>query len=198
VKPAFFRSAAEFRRWLDKHHSTAPELLVGFYKRGSGRPSMTWPESVDEALCFGWIDGVRRRIDDERYCIRFTPRRQGSIWSVVNTRRVAALTRDGRMHEAGMRAFRERDKHKTKQYSYERATAALTPALERQFRATATAWEFFNAAAPYYRRVCTHWIVSAKQETTRQRRLALLIDASARGERIDLLKPRKGSHEREH
>jgi uncharacterized protein YdeI (YjbR/CyaY-like superfamily) len=195
VKPTFFRSAAEFRRWLDKHRSTAPELLVGFYKRGSGRPSMTWPESVDEALCFGWIDGVRRRIDDERYCIRFTPRRQGSIWSVVNTRRVAALTRDGRMHESGLRAFRERDERKTKQYSFERGTAALTPSLERRFRANAAAWEFFTEVAPYYRRMCTHWVISAKQDATRERRLALLIDASARREKIDFMKPRKRSHD---
>lgn len=198
MKPTFFESAAEFRLWLEKNHATAAELLVGFYKRGSGRPSMTWPESVDEALCFGWIDGIRHRIDAERYSIRFTPRRQGSVWSVVNTRRVSALTRDGRMREAGLRAFRNRDRRKTKQYSFERATAALTPELERQFRANATAWKYFSAAAPYYRRVCTHWIVSAKQEPTRQRRLALLIDASARGEKIDLLKPRKSPHDEKH
>jgi uncharacterized protein YdeI (YjbR/CyaY-like superfamily) len=191
MKPAFFKSADEFRRWLKKNHATATELVVGFYKRGTGRPSMTWPESVDEALCFGWIDGIRRRIDDERYCIRFTPRRQGSIWSVVNTRRVAVLTRDGRMNEAGIRVFRERDERKTKQYSFERGSAALTPALERQFRANVAAWKFFEEVAPYYRRMCTHWVISAKQDATRERRLALLIGASARGQKIDFMKPGK-------
>jgi uncharacterized protein YdeI (YjbR/CyaY-like superfamily) len=195
MKHTFFKSAGEFRRWLEKNHATAAEVVVGFYKRATGRPSMTWPESVDEALCFGWIDGIRRRIDDERYCIRFTPRRQDSIWSVVNTRRVAALTQDGRMHEAGVRAFRERDERKTKQYSFERGSAVLTPALERRFRANAAAWEFFKEVAPYYRRMCTHWVISAKQDATRERRLALLIDASARGEKIDFMKPRKRPHD---
>src|SRR5687768_684145 len=174
-KPKFFRTPAEFRTWLEAHHADATELLVGFYKRGTGRPSITWPESVDEALCFGWIDGIRRRIDEERYSIRFTPRRRGSIWSAVNTRRVAVLARDGRLHPSGLRAFEARDPSKTNLYSFEREAAVMPAAYERQLRANARAWAYFSAAPPSYRRVATHWIMSARQEATRQRRLALLI-----------------------
>lgn len=189
MKPRFFRSAAEFRAWLERNHLTAQELLVGFHKRATGRPSMTWPESVDEALCFGWIDGVRRRIDEARYSIRFTPRRRGSIWSVVNTKRVAVLASEGRMREAGLQAFRGRDPKKTAVYSFEREHAAFPPELERKFRANAPAWRYFQSAAPWYRRVTTHWVASAKREATRERRLKQLIAASSRGSRIDLLKP---------
>lgn len=189
MKPRFFKSPAEFRAWLEKHHATAEELLVGFYKRSIGRPSMTWPESVDEALCFGWIDGVRRRIDDASYSIRFTRRRRGSIWSAANTKRVEALVREGRMHEAGLKAFRERDPKKTNMYSFEREHAAFPPALERLFRANQRAWTFFQTTAPWYRRVTTHWVTSARRDATRERRLQLLIDTSARGKKIDLLKP---------
>jgi uncharacterized protein YdeI (YjbR/CyaY-like superfamily) len=189
MKPRFFRAPAEFRAWLEKNHATARELLVGLHKRATGRPSLTWPESVDEALCFGWIDGVRRRIDEERYSIRFTPRRPGSIWSRANTKRVEELTREGRMHEAGLKAFRARDPKKTGVYSFERERAAFTPELERQFRACPEAWRYFQSAPPWYRRVTTHWVVTAKREATRERRLQHLIDASSRGERIDLLKP---------
>jgi uncharacterized protein YdeI (YjbR/CyaY-like superfamily) len=188
VKPRFFASAAAFRAWLERHHATAGELLVGFYKRGTGRPSLTWPESVDEALCFGWIDGVRRRLDEERYTIRFTPRRRGSIWSVVNTKRVAVLMREGRMREAGRKAFEARDPEKTGAYSFEREHAAFTPALERQFRANTAAWRYFEAAPPWYRRVTTFYVMSAKQEATRERRLARLVDSSERGEKIELVK----------
>jgi uncharacterized protein YdeI (YjbR/CyaY-like superfamily) len=165
---------------------------VGFHKRGTGRPSLTWPESVDEALCFGWIDGIRRRIDDERYSIRFTPRRPGSIWSLVNTRRVAALEREGRMHEAGLKAFRQRDPKRTGIYSFEREKpATFPPELERIFRANKDAWAYFESSAPWYRRVTTHWVTSAKQDATRERRLAHLIACSARGKKIDLMKPGK-------
>lgn len=189
MKPRFFASAAAFRAWLAKHHATASELLVGFHKRATGRPSLTWPESVDEALCFGWIDGVRRRIDAERYSIRFTPRRPGSIWSLVNTRRASALAREGRMHPAGLKAFRARDPKKTGVYSFEREHATLTPAFEQRFRADEAAWAFFQSAPPSYRRVVTFWIMNAKQEATRERRLAASIDASARRTRIGLMKP---------
>src|SRR5262249_31410168 len=153
----------------------------GFYKRGSGKPSITWPESVDEALCFGWIDGVRRRIDEASYSIRFTPRRSGSIWSVVNTKRVPILEREGRMHASGLAVFEARARKKTKQYSFEREAASLPKAYEAQLRANAKAWEYYNAAAPHYRRLAAFWVISAKQEETRQRRLAQLIDCSARG-----------------
>ena len=192
MKPRFFKSPAEFRAWLERNHAGARELLVGFHKRGTGRPSLTWPESVDEALCFGWIDGIRRRIDDERYSIRFTPRRPGSIWSLVNTRRVAALEREGRMHEAGLKAFRQRDPKRTGIYSFEREKpATFPPELERIFRANKDAWAYFESSAPWYRRVTTHWVTSAKQDATRERRLAHLIACSARGKKIDPMKPWK-------
>src|SRR5262245_54454960 len=182
VKPRFFKTPADFRAWLDKHHATAPELLVGFYKKESGKPSLTWPESVDEALCVGWIDGIRRRIDDERYSIRFTPRRRGSIWSAVNTKRVAVLTREGRMREPGHAAFRQRDSKKTAIYSYERETAAFSPALEKAFRANAKAWTNFSAATPSYRRLAAYWVTSAKKDETRQRRFEELVGSWEKGE----------------
>jgi uncharacterized protein YdeI (YjbR/CyaY-like superfamily) len=184
VKPRFFRTPAAFRGWLERHHASARELLVGFYKRGSGKPSMTWPESVDEALAFGWIDGVRKRLDDERYTIRFTPRRRGSIWSVVNTNRVGVLTRAGRMHASGVKVFRARDKKKTGRYSFERDAATLTPAFVDRLRGNPKAWACFETAPPWYKRTATYWIMSAKQEATRERRLALLVDACARGVKV--------------
>ena len=184
MKPRYFKTPADFRAWLEKHHSSAAELLVGFYKRDSRKPSITWPESVDEALCFGWIDGIRRRIDDERYSIRFTPRRRGSIWSVVNTKRFAALSRGGRIADAGRAAFEGRDPERTKLYSFERETATLPAEYERQLRANAKAAAYFAAAPPHYRKLAAHWVTAAKHEETRQRRLAELIDSSAKGEKI--------------
>jgi uncharacterized protein YdeI (YjbR/CyaY-like superfamily) len=193
VKPTFFESAADFRRWLDAHHATAPELLVGFYKRAAGR-GLTYPEALDEALSVGWIDGIRKRVDADRYTIRFTPRRPGSIWSTVNIRRVRVLTTQGRMNPTGLRAFRERDERKTQQYSYERQRTTLEPKLAANLRANAKASAFFSAQPPGYKRIVTHWLMSAKKEETRARRLAILIDHSARGARIDFMKPiRSGS-----
>lgn len=189
MKPRFFKSPSEFRAWLQANHATARELVVGFYKKGTGIRSITWPESVDEALCFGWIDGVRHSIDERCYSNRFTPRRAGSNWSLVNTRRVEALTREGRMHPAGLAAFRARDARKTGVYSFERETARLPAAFVRQLRANEKAWTYFQAAAPYYRRLVTYWVVSAKQEATRARRLAVLIDSSAKGEKIPAAQP---------
>jgi uncharacterized protein YdeI (YjbR/CyaY-like superfamily) len=183
MRPRFFKTPADFRAWLAKNHATADELLVGFYKKSSGRPSLTWPESVDEALCAGWIDGVRRRIDDESYSIRFTPRRKGSVWSLINTKRVAALTADGRMLEAGLKAFASRDEKKTGMYSFERETATLPPAYLRSFRANARAWAFFDSQGAYFKRLAAYWVTSAKQEETRQRRFAKLVELSARGEK---------------
>jgi len=184
MKPTFFPTPAAFRRWLEKNHEKATELLVGFYKRDSGKPSITWPESVDQALCFGWIDGVRRRIDDVSYSIRFTPRRRGSIWSAINIRRATALTEEGLMSPAGLRAFEARDEKKSAIYSYENRPRTLPPEAEKAFRANKKAWEYFNAQPPWYRRVATHWVVSAKKEETRARRLATLIADSAAGRRI--------------
>ena len=182
-------------RWLTAHQAATPELLVGFYKRGSGRPSITWPESVDEALCYGWIDGVRRRVDDLRYTIRFTPRRRGSIWSAVNVKRAAELTALGRMRPAGMRAFEHRVGAKTEIYSYEQRMAPkLTPAYEKQFRANAAAWTFFQSHPPWYQRTATWWVVSAKREETRLKRLATLITDCGAGRTIaQLRRTPKGS-----
>lgn len=185
MEPFYFASPEEFRAWLAAHHETEKELIVGYHKKGTGKPSMTWPESVDEALCFGWIDGVRRSVDDERYCIRFTPRKARSIWSAVNIKRMAELTELGRVHPAGQKAFEARAPEKSGVYAYEnRDAAAFDPAAESQFRANATAWDFFQAQPPGYRRTAIWWVISAKQETTRQKRLAILIDDSANGRRL--------------
>lgn len=184
MKPRFFATPEAFRAWLELHHATAGELIVGFYKRSSGNPSITWPQSVDEALCFGWIDGVRRSIDDERYEIRFTPRKPRGKWSLVNIERAKELARLGRMRPAGSRAFEARDEAATL-YMYEQRDApVLDEAFERAFRGNARAWEFFERQIPSYRRLAIFWVVSAKQEATRGRRLATLIDDSAHGRTI--------------
>jgi len=184
MKPTFFAKPADFRRWLKRNHEKAGELLVGFWKKDSGKPSITWPESVDEALSFGWIDGVRRRIDDESYSIRFTPRRRGSIWSAVNIKRATELTRLERMSPAGLRAFEARDEKKSAIYSYENRPRELAPEDEKRFRANKRAWEYWSAQPPGYRRVVTYWVMEAKKEETRERRLAQLIDDSTHGRRI--------------
>ena len=193
MEPTFFPTPAAFRKWLERNHASAAELLVGFYKRGSGKPSITWPESVDQALCFGWIDGVRRRIDDVSYSIRFTPRKQISNWSAINIARVAELTKLGLMRPAGLRAFEHRREDKSAIYSYENAVRTFDPSDEKTFRANRKAWQFFNAQAPSYRRVCIYWVTSAKKEETRARRLATLINDSANGERVGVvtLKPKR-------
>jgi uncharacterized protein YdeI (YjbR/CyaY-like superfamily) len=190
MKPSFFASPQDFRKWLDHNHDSSEELIVGFYKKSCGKPSMTWPESVREALCFGWIDGVRRTIDAERYCIRFTPRRYKSRWSAINIKLAKELTAAGLMRRAGLRAFANRNPDKSAIYSYEQRKAAkLDTALERRFRASPAAWKFFQAQAPWYRRTATYWVTSAKKEETRLKRLATLISNSSRGRRIDLLNP---------
>ena len=189
MKPRFFASPADFRSWLEAHHETEKELLVGFHKKGTGKPSITWPESVDEALCFGWIDGVRRRLNAGAYTIRFTPRRPTSIWSAVNVARVAELTRRRRMKPAGARAFAARTPERTGVYSFERNEAAkLTNSQENALLANRKAAAFFDAQPPWYRRTATHWVVSAKREETRERRLRQLIADSAAGRRIGPLR----------
>jgi uncharacterized protein YdeI (YjbR/CyaY-like superfamily) len=181
----FFSAPADFRQWLDEHHATETELFVGFYKRESGRPSITWPESVDCALSYGWIDGVRNSIDEISYRIRFTPRKPRSIWSAINVRRVAELTKLGLMRPAGVRAFEARKGEKTGIYAYEqRKNAKLPPAYEKQFRGNKTAWAFFQAQPPWYQRTASYRVISAKQEETRRRRLDQLIEASAAGRSI--------------
>jgi uncharacterized protein YdeI (YjbR/CyaY-like superfamily) len=182
MKPVYFTSPAEFRAWLEDHHETAPELVVGFRKKATGKPSMTWPESVDQALCFGWIDGVRRRVDDERYTIRFTPRRNGSVWSAINIARVKELTAGGLMRPKGLEAFGRRSDSKSVIYSYEqRSSATLDPALEKKLKSNKKAWSFFNTRPPWYQRKVIYWIASAKSEETRLRRLEKLIQESAKG-----------------
>jgi uncharacterized protein YdeI (YjbR/CyaY-like superfamily) len=185
MKPTFFATPADFRRWLKKHHASATELWVGFRKKGTGKASITWPESVDEALCFGWIDGVRKSIDSESYVIRFSPRRSRSNWSLINIRRVEALTREGRMEPAGLRAFEKRQEEKSGVYAFEqREQAKLDPSSEKRFKANAKAWKFFQEQPPGYRRLMAFWVMSAKREETRARRLEKLIDDSAQGHRV--------------
>jgi uncharacterized protein YdeI (YjbR/CyaY-like superfamily) len=188
----FFATPARFRAWLERNGARAPELLVGFHKVASGRPSITWPESVDEALCFGWIDGVRRRIDDASYSIRFTPRRPRSIWSAVNMKRAKELIAGGRMTAAGKAAFDARGPERTGIYAYEnRKAAAFDPAQERAFKRKPTAWAWFQAQPPSYRTTVTWWVVSAKKDETRARRLETLIAECAAGRRIGLTPPPK-------
>jgi uncharacterized protein YdeI (YjbR/CyaY-like superfamily) len=184
VEPIYFESPAAFRSWLEAHHETKTELLVGFHRKATGRPTMTWSESVDQALCFGWIDGVRRTVDEERYTIRFTPRKARSTWSNVNIAKVAELTAQGVMAPAGLRAFELRDEARSGIYSFEQRSRPLPPEYEVQFRANLAAWERFQAMPPGYRRTASHWVVSAKREETRLKRLATLIADSERGRRI--------------
>jgi uncharacterized protein YdeI (YjbR/CyaY-like superfamily) len=185
VAPLFFSSPAGFRHWLEKNAGVATELNVGFYKVGSGLPSMTWPESVDEALCVGWIDGIRKRIDDQAYQIRFTPRKRGSIWSTVNIKRVEALIAEGRMKPAGLAAFGHRTERKSSVYAYEQeGSLSLTPDELRTFKRNKAAWACFEQAAPSYRRTMIYWVVSPKQEATRARRLAKLIESCAASVRL--------------
>jgi uncharacterized protein YdeI (YjbR/CyaY-like superfamily) len=191
MKPTFFRTPPEFRKWLERHHDATPELWVGFHKKGSGKPSITWPESVDQALCFGWIDGVRKSIDDDSYVIRFTPRRPRSTWSAVNVKRMEELTRLGRVHPAGLQAFEARQAHRTAIYAYEhrKEHQKLSPAYQGKLRANKKAWSFFQSQAPYYQRTASRWVMSAKREETRLRRLAALIDDSAHQRRVGPLRP---------
>jgi uncharacterized protein YdeI (YjbR/CyaY-like superfamily) len=190
AKPRFFAKAGDFRAWLEKHHASASELVVGFHKKHTGRPSMTWTESVREALCFGWIDGIRRSLGDDGYTIRFTPRKPSSNWSSLNVRHVEELIREGRMAPAGLAAFEARRPERTGIYAFEqRHSARLEPAQEKHFRANRVAWEFFQSQPPSYRQTAVYWVVSAKREETRSRRLAQLIEDSAAGRRLARLTP---------
>lgn len=185
VSPTFFESARHFRAWLEVHHRTATELIVGFRKVGSGLPSMSWPESVDEALCFGWIDGLRKRIDESSYLIRFTPRRAGSIWSSVNLAKAQELGAQGRLRPAGIAAHEARSSQKTGVYSFEQQQPVVfAPAQVREFKKNKGAWKYFEAAPPSYKKVITYWVISAKQPATRARRLAQLIEACAESRRL--------------
>jgi len=178
-KPTFFPTPADFRAWLKAHHDKFSELLVGFHKKNSGKPSITWPESVEAALCFGWIDGVRKSLNETSYTIRFTPRNPNSTWSAININLVRRLTKQKLMHPAGFKAFAARSEKKSAIYSYEqRKSARFTREQEKQFRSNKAAWGFFRSQAPWYQRVCTYWVISAKREETTIKRLSLLIEHS--------------------
>jgi len=182
--PVFFPGPAELRAWLGEHHDTLDEAWVGLHKKGTGKPSITWPQLVDQLLCFGWIDGVRKSLGEESWMIRVTPRRPGSIWSAVNEKRAGELVELGWMEPAGRAAFEARDRARTNLYSFERETAELGEELEAEFRSRPAAWAFFQAQPPSYRKMVTHWVVSAKREDTRKRRLARLIADSGKGLRL--------------
>ena len=188
MKPIFFAAPEELRAWLEEHHEHATELYVGYHKKHTGIPSLVWSEAVDEALCFGWIDGVVRRIDDKRHAQRFTPRKPSSTWSAINIAKVAQLRAEGRMRPAGEAAFARRREDRSAIYSYEqREHPQLEPEQEVQFRANPAAWTFFAQAPPSYRKVALYWVISAKKPETRARRLATLIEDSAAGRRLKQL-----------
>lgn len=178
-KPTFFPTPAHLQKWFEKYHASAAELLVGFYKKDSGRPSITWPESVDEALCVGWIDGIRRRLDEASYTIRFTPRRSGSTWSVVNIKRAQTLIAQGRMRPAGLKAFEARQENRSGIYSYEQRSAQLAEPYAKKLKHNKAAWSFYQAQPASYRKAVNWWVVSAKQEATRLKRLEKLMEACA-------------------
>lgn len=190
ANPIFFKSPADYRKWLEKNHDKASELWIGYWKKHTGKPSLTWKEMVDESLCYGWIDGILKSIDEDSHKQRVTPRRPTSIWSDVNIRNVDRLTKEGRMRPAGLAAFQNRDH--TKKYSFEnREAAKLDAALEKQFRANREAWAFWAKQPPGYKRLASWFVISAKQDATRQRRLERLVADSAAGRRIGLLEPKK-------
>lgn len=177
----FFAKQADFRKWLQKNHKKETELLVGFYKVGSGKPSMSWSESVDVALCFGWIDGVRKSIDKDSYQIRFTQRKPTSIWSAINIKKIEELTKTGLMHPAGLASFEKRTESKSAIYSHEKEESTLPPDFKKQFKANKKAWDYFQSLAPSYRKLSTHWVTGAKQEATRIKRFNQLIADCAAG-----------------
>jgi uncharacterized protein YdeI (YjbR/CyaY-like superfamily) len=191
MKPTFFRTPTKFREWLTKHHATTDELLVGYYRKDSGKPSITWPESVDEALCFGWIDSIRKSIDESSYTIRFTPRKSGSIWSGVNIKRAQALIEQGQMEPAGLKAYEARRENKTGIYSYEQRSVELEEPYNRLLKKNKSAWNFFHEQPASYRKAVSWWIISAKQEQTRLKRLEKLTAFSAQGQRLPEFTPRK-------
>ena len=188
MNPKFFAHQSQFRKWLEKHYNKSSELWVGFYKKASGKDSITWSQAVDEGLCFGWIDGIRKSIDSVSYMIRFTPRKSGSIWSVININRAKELSKLGLMHPAGIGVFQNRDEKKSNQYSFEQKSVKLDRNYEKKFRENKKAWNHFQSMAPSYRKAATWWVMSAKQEETRLRRLAILISDSNLSQKIGALK----------
>jgi uncharacterized protein YdeI (YjbR/CyaY-like superfamily) len=191
MEPTYFTTPAKFRAWLERNHAKTAELWVGFRKKGTGLPSITWPEAVDEALSFGWIDGIRKTVDEASYMIRFTPRKAGSTWSAVNIGRVEALRGEGRMTPAGLKAYEARVENRVGIYSYEQRSATLESQYEERFKQNARAWEFYSAQPPSYRKAANWWVVSAKRQETRDRRLAQLVECSEAGERLPQFRPAK-------
>jgi uncharacterized protein YdeI (YjbR/CyaY-like superfamily) len=189
VDAEFFDTAAQLRAWFEANHDSAPELFVGYWKKGSGRTGVSHPEAIEQALCFGWIDSISRRLDAESYRVRFTPRRSGSVWSAINIAKITELTDRGLMHPAGLRAFAERKTDQAPAYAHEQ-DGDFVEAQTAQFRADGRAWEWFSSQSAYYRRAATHWVISAKRAETRERRLAQLITDSAAGRRVPPLAPR--------
>jgi len=187
MKPKFFSSPEQFRQWLEQSHDSAEELLVGFHKKDSGKKSVTYAQALDEALCYGWIDGVRRSLDETSYTIRFTPRKPKSIWSNVNVRHVERLQKEGRMAEPGLRAYARRDPKRTGIYAFENEAREFSPEFEKRFRANKAAWQFFQTEPPSIRRTCIFWVMSAKKEETRVRRLDQLITRAAQGIRSGVM-----------
>jgi uncharacterized protein YdeI (YjbR/CyaY-like superfamily) len=193
MKPTFFQTPAAFREWLEQNHAEADVLWVGYYKKGSGKPSLTWPESVDEALCYGWIDGVRKSIDELSYTIRFTPRKPGSIWSSVNIKRAGALIEQGQMQPAGLKAFEARKENTSGIYSYEQRSVDLEEPYNRLLKKNKAAWSFFQKQPASYRKAVSWWIISAKKEETRLKRLEQLVACSLQGQRLPQFKPTRRS-----
>ena len=184
MTPTFFPAQADFRVWLEANHNKETELLVGFYKVDSGKPSLTWSQSVDEALCFGWIDGVRKSIDAESYSIRFTPRKTKSIWSAVNIQKIEDLTRQGLIRPAGLAAFEKREEIRSKIYAYEQKSVNLSDAFETEFKANEKAWAFFSKQAPSYQKQVINWVMTARQPATKRNRFDKLMNNSEAGLRI--------------
>jgi uncharacterized protein YdeI (YjbR/CyaY-like superfamily) len=184
LNPKFFKTPSAFRKWLAANHAKSRELWVGFYKKSSGKPSITWPESVDEALCFGWIDGLRKSIDDESYKIRFSPRKPRSTWSAVNIRNVQGLIKQNQMQPAGLKAFELRKENRSGIYSYEQRSAELVEPYAGRLKQNKAAWKFFQSQPAWYRRQMNWWIVSAKKDETRIKRLDKLIKGSTQGRRL--------------
>lgn len=195
MKATFFESAAAFRRWLEKSHKKEDELIVGYYKINTGKPSMTWSESVDQALCFGWIDGIRRKIDDESYCIRFTPRRPRSNWSAVNICKMEDLIEKGLMTPAGLAVYQLREEEKSRIYAYEKREVRFSPEYRRLFTANRDAWKYFQSMPKSYRKPATNWVMSAKREETRLKRLHTLIADSEAGRKIKPLSYGRGKNQ---
>jgi len=180
----FFPTQKDLRKWFEKNHKKEKELFVGYYKISSGKPSVTWSESVDEAICFGWIDGIRRSVDEESYCIRFTPRNPKSNWSAINIKKVEELTRLGLMKPEGVKAFSFRKEEKSKIYSYENPAVGFEKSYEKKFKANKQAWKYFQSTAPSYQKTTMRWVMSAKQDVTRLKRLEELIRDCTLGQKI--------------